>query len=150
MSYTDRSEIVRRMSEARDSMAKELTDISAEEANRGSSWAVVDLLRHLRGRPYYINLAERVIKGETVSPPRRPSPGEMWQRTVEQTLKDMDECIGWVEALQDEDLEKGFGEGAEGRTVKSLLETAATHYEEHLEQLRRDIKPAVRSGVKST
>ncbi len=145
MAETDRAEIVQRMKEARIGLESELADILPEEASKGSSWAVVDLLRHLQGRPYYMKLAERLVNGEPVQPLRRPSPEHMWRRMVEQTLQDMDECITWVDGLKDEDLDRGFGEGAETPTVRSLMEIGARHYEEHLEQLRRDIKPALKS-----
>ncbi|MEE8369310.1 MAG: DinB family protein [Dehalococcoidia bacterium] len=144
MAQTDLSQIVQRMREARSGLERELADVSPEEASSGSSWAVIDLVRHLRGRPFYLNLAERIINGESVPPLTRPSPEEMWRRTVEQTLKEMDECITWVEGLKDEDLGRGFGEGAQAGTVRSLLEIGAAHYEGHLEQLRREIKPALR------
>ena len=144
MAQADLSQIVQRMKEARRGLEGELADISAEEASQGSSWAVADLVRHLRGRPFYINLAERILKGEPVPPLTRPSPEEMWRRTVEQTLRDMDESITWVEGLKDEDLDRAFGEGEQARTVRSLLEIGATHCEEHLEQLRREMKPALR------
>lgn len=135
--------LISRLRQVRAELAEELANVRVEDALKGSSWSLADVLRHIRGRPFYLDIAERIIRGEEVSLPRVSSPEEGWQRLAQQTLGDMDAAIKFMESLTEEQLACSARRGDEAVTVADIMDAMVAHYEEHLAQIRQVIIPSM-------
>ena len=119
-----------------------LGDMTAELANNGSEWSVLDLLRHVNGN-YYQNTVSRLLAEEN---PDFGARGGFdleaaWKRTVDITLAQVDEALGMAWRLTTDQLQRTGSRGDQMLVLIDLLETWADHLQEHLTQLRDEIRP---------
>lgn len=135
------NQVLTRLTEARDGYNKCLTDVPAEVAVRGAEWAITDLLGHVNG-DYYRTLFTRLTTEDN------PQLGgaafdlsRFWDRTVERTMANIDSAIEQAKGLTDDQLNRvGQLRGADYSVIDALNGWAA-HFEEHLTQLRDEIRP---------
>ena len=142
-----RQAIIDRLNAIRDDYEMCLSDESAEVGNRGTEWSMVDLLRHTTG-DFARNMVRRVLEED--NPDLGGGGFDMeagWRRVRDNTLSDIDRTISEVSELTPEHLARTGRRGDETVTPLSLYEMWAGHYEEHLSQLRNEIRP--REGLPS-
>ena len=145
---SSRQAIIDRLNKARDDYDLCLSDVSAEVGMRGTEWSMVDLLRHTTG-DFVRNRVKRILEEDN------PDLGAMggfdaeaaWRRVKDSTLSDIDRTISEVSELTAEQLQRSGRQGDSTVTPLSLYEMWAGHYEEHLAQLRDEIRP--REGLPS-
>ena len=124
-----------------------LSDVTAEVGNRGTEWSMVDLLRHATG-DYIRNMVNRVL--DENNPNLGGGGFDMeagWRRVRDNALGDIDRAIEQLNELTPEQLERKGERNGEPVSPLSLFEMWAGHYEEHLNQLRNEIRP--REGLPS-
>ncbi|MBI4300798.1 MAG: DinB family protein [Chloroflexi bacterium] len=136
-----RDAAVSRIRATRAELQEALERMSAEDAFKGSEWSVADAMRHIGGRSGYITWAERLVKEGNLDFPSFPSWDEAWKRMINQTLEAFEDAAKFVESLSADDLLKAGKRRGEAVTVADLVEGIAAHYEEHVKQIRGEIKP---------
>ncbi len=142
-----RQAIIDRLNGIRDGYDMCLSDVSAEVGNNGTEWSMVDLLRHTTA-DYLRNMVKRVLDEDNPNLGGGGfDPEAGWRRIRDNILADIDSAVTMVMELTPEQLERKGDRNGETVTPLSLLEMWAGHYEEHLAQLRDEIRP--REGLPS-
>ena len=141
-----RQSLVDRLTGIRDTYQECVSDVSAAAANKGSEWSIVDLLRHTTGG-YYAGLIKRLLEED--SPDMGGGafdPEANWKRVTDNLLGDIDGTIRTATGLTTE--QQGRSGMRRGKTINVLdvLTLMADHYDEHLAQLRNEIRP--REGLR--
>ena len=86
-----RQEIVERLRTIRGSYLDCVSDVSSEIANRGSEWAIVDLLRHVTGSCR--GMISRILEEDNPDLGGAYDPEAAWKRVVDNLLRDVDAAI---------------------------------------------------------
>ena len=136
-----RNQLVGRLREIRGGYERGLSDVTPEVGFRGSEWSVADLLGHVVGG-FYRNMARRLLEED------RPDFGSAgydaeaaWRRVADRCLGSVDEALSMAIALTPEQMRRaGILDGHEYTTLDALGEWAG-HFEEHLAQLRDEVRP---------
>ena len=119
-----------------------LSDVPPDVALRGTEWSISDLLAHVNA-DYNRNTVTRLLEED--NPPLGGGGGSdlarFWDRTVERTLGNIDSAIAIAEGLTEEQLNRAGQRGGRDYTVLDALENWVNHFEEHLAQLRDEIRP---------
>ena len=140
MSIEARQEqVVARLMSVRVAHEKCLSDVGAEVGNRGSEWSIADLLRHANGEGYP-NRIKRLLEEDSPKLPGFDREGA-WRQLVEATLARIDQALDWATTLTSDQLNRPGERGGEPITVIGVLEIHTAHFEEHLAQLRDEIRP---------
>jgi len=134
-----RDQVVARLKSVREAYEKCLPDVSAEVGNRGSEWSIADLLRHANGEGYP-NRIRRLLEEDSPKLPGLDREGA-WRQLVEGTLARIDQALNWATTLTSDQLNRPGERGGQPITVIGVLETHTAHLEEHLAQLRDEIRP---------
>ena len=140
-----RQAIVERLNKARDTHQKCLSDVTAEAGNVGSEWSIADLLRHSSGDGYR-NMITRLLEEDkpTLASFDRE---RAWKQLTGSSLAKIDEALERATTLSPEQLAREGERGGKLYGVLDGLETWAAHFEEHLAQLRDEVRP--REGLPS-
>ena len=134
-----RQAIVDRLKKARDTQQKCLSDVTAEAASVGSEWSIADMLRHSNGEAYR-NMITRLLeedKPKLASFDRERG----WQQLTKASFAKIDEALELATTLSPEQLAREGERGGKPYGVLDCLETWAAYFEEHLAQLRDEIRP---------
>jgi hypothetical protein len=143
-----RQNIVGRLTEIRDTYQKCVSDVSAEAANKGSEWSIVDLLRHTTGG-YYFGMIKRLLEEDNPDMGGGAfDPEANWKRVTDSLLGDIDGTIRTATELTPEQQGRSGKRRGNTITVLDVLTLMADHYDEHLAQLRDEIRP--REGLRQT
>ena len=140
-----RDQVVASLKSVRETYEKCLRDASAEVGNRGSEWSIADLLRHTNGEGYP-NRIRRMLEEDSPKLPGFDREGA-WRQLVEATLARIDQALDWATTLTSDHLNRPGERGGQAVTVIGYLEAHTTHFEEHLAQLRDEIRP--REGLRA-
>ena len=134
-----RQAIVERLNKARDTHQRCLSDVMAEAGNVGSEWSVADLLRHSSGDGYR-NMIARLLEEDG---PKLASfdRERAWQQLTKGSLAKIDEALELATTLSPEQLGREGERGGKPYGVLDGLETWVAHFEEHLAQLRDEVRP---------
>ena len=138
---SERQQLVARLRNIRKAYEQCVADISTQVATSGTEWSVVDLLRHTTGG-YLRNLLVRLL--DEVEPDLSGSgfdPDANWKRVTDSILRDIDGAIDSAVDLNVEQLGRSGRRGSQTIRVVDLLTQMADHYDEHLAQLRDEIRP---------
>ena len=140
--------VLDRLNNIRDGYDSCLSDVSAEVGMRGTEWSMVDLLRHATG-DYIRNMVNRVLAEDSpnLGGGGGFDPEAAWRRVRDSAMSDIDRAIEQLSELSAEQLERKGERNGEAVSPLSLFEMWAGHYEEHLAQLRDEIRP--REGLPS-
>ena len=140
--------ILDRLNNIRDTYDLCLSDVSAEVGMNGTEWSMVDLLRHATG-DYIRNMVNRLLNEDNpnLGGGGGFDPEAAWRKVRDSALSDIDRAIEQLSELSTEQLERGGERNGEPVSPLSLFEMWAGHYEEHLAQLKDEIRP--REGLPS-
>ncbi len=138
---SSRDQLVARLNEIRGGYERCLSDVTPEVGFRGAEWSVADLLGHVNGG-FYRNMARRLLEED------HPDFGgaaydadAAWRRVTDRCLASVDEALSMATALTpDQLLRTGTLRGHEYTPVDALNDWAG-HFEEHLAQLRDEVRP---------
>jgi hypothetical protein len=135
-----RQEITVRLRAAKDGYSKCVSDVNATVANNGTEWAIVDLLRHVTGGGYG-QMLRRLLEENGPDLGGAYDPEAAWKRATDTVLGEIDEAIKMTEDLTAEQLVRSGQRSGKPIVVVDVLSLIANHYEEHLVQLRNEIRP---------
>lgn len=140
-SEAERQNLVGRLTAIRGDYQRCFSDVSAETANRGSEWSMVDLLRHVTGG-YHQGMITRLLEEDS---PQIGGGGfnleAFWKRIADNILTDIDRAIGTATELNIEQLGRSGERRGQAVIVLDILTDWADHFDEHLAQLRDEIRP---------
>ena len=134
-----REEIVARLKAARTLLERCVSDVTPEVATHGTEWSVGDLLDHLK-ESYYQDMAQQFLSDDS---PQFGGydPQARWRRRVEQPLGRINDALSVASALTPEQMNRIGQKSGEPVTVLDALELCVAHFEEHLAQLKDEIRP---------
>ena len=134
-----RQKLLARLGSAREGYEQCVTDVTADVGNNGSEWSVADLLRHASAEAY----RDRVNRLLEEDNPQLPGfdRERVWQRLAETCLARVDEALNLASALTPEQLARAGTRAGQPYGVVDALENWTSHFEEHLAQLRDEIRP---------
>ena len=136
---TRRAQVVTNLKRIREVHEKCLGDVSTEVGNRGSEWSIADLLRHTNGEGYP-NRIRRLLEEDSPKLPGFDQEGA-WRQLVETTLGRIDQALDWATNFTSEQLNRSGERNGQAITIIGVLEGYVAHFEEHLAQLRDEIRP---------
>ncbi|MCZ6788888.1 MAG: hypothetical protein O7D33_02925 [Chloroflexi bacterium] len=134
-----RQAIVERLKMARDTHQRCLSDVTAEAGNVGSEWSVADLLRHSSGDGYRTMIARLLEEDKPALASFDRERG--WKQLTGGSLAKIDQALELATTLSPEQLAREGERGGKPYGVLDGLETWTAHFEEHLAQLRDEIRP---------
>ena len=138
-----RQEIIDRLTSIRSEYDR-CTDVKSGIAYNGSEWSISDLLRHTRGS--YRGMAAKILDEE--QPDLNPNgydSDESWSRERNALLDEIESYIKMATDLTDDQLPRTGIFSGNTITILDMLERVAGHYDEHLLQLRDEVR--VREGL---
>ena len=139
-----KQEVTARLKAARDGFQQCLEDVTAEASNKGTEWSIADLLRHSTG--VYQPMITRLIEENNPDLSGRYDPEAGWARAKESLMNDIDKNISAANDMSDEQLGRSGQRNGESIDVLNILTLMANHYDEHLAQLRNEVR--IREGLK--
>ena len=144
---SERQQLVARLRTIRKAYEQCVADIPTQVATRGTEWSVADLLRHTSGG-YLRDLLARLL--DEVDPDLGVGGFDAdasWKSVTDTILGDIDEDIDSAVNLNIEQLGRSGRRGSDTIRVMDLLTRMADHYDDHLAQLRDEIRP--REGLRN-
>lgn len=134
-----RGAVVARLKSMREAYERCLSDVTADVANEGSEWAIVDLLRHVNG-DVFRNRIKRLLEEDNPQLPGFDRQGA-WQQLRETSVATIDEALGLATTLTPDQLARAGERAGQAHTVIDALERWLAHFEEHMAQLRDELRP---------
>lgn len=131
--------VIERLKSIREVHAKCLGDVTAETGNVGSEWSIGDLLRHSSGDGYH-NMIKRLLEENQ---PKLPAfdRERAWKQLTDASLAKIDAALELASTISIEQLARAGERGGKPYSVIDGLETWVSHFEEHIFQLRDEIRP---------
>ena len=120
------------------------SDVKSDIAYRGSEWSVSDLLRHTIGS--YGGMVVRILdEKEPNLNPNGYDRDASWSKERNSFLDEIENYINIATALTDDQLPRTAIFSGTTITIIDMIERVANHYDEHLAQLRDEVR--VREGL---
>ena len=136
-----RQQLVNRLKRIQEDYQRCTSDVSTEVANRGTEWSIVDLLRHTTGG-YYPRMLTRLLEEDNPDLGGGGfDPDAGWKTVVDGILSDIDGAINSASVLTTEQLGRSGQRMGQSLGVLDVITLMANHYDEHLAQLRDEIRP---------
>ena len=139
-----RSQLVDRLMRIRDKYQQCVSDVSTEVANRGSEWSIADLLRHVPES--YQSMLTQLLEEDNPDLGGVYDPDANWKTVTDNVLRDIDGAISTATELTTEQLGRSGQRRGKSIGVLDVLALMADHYDDHLTQLRDEIRP--REGLR--
>ncbi len=120
------------------------SDVKPDIAYKGSEWSISDLLRHSRGS--YRGMAARILGEEQPNlNPNGYDLAESWSIERNSLLDEIESYIKMATDLTNDQLSRTAIFSGTMITILDMLERVSGHYDEHLAQLRDEVR--VREGL---
>jgi len=120
------------------------SDVKSDIAYRGSEWSVSDLLRHTIGS--YGGMVVRILdEKEPNLNPNGYDRDASWSKERNSFLDEIESYINIATALTDDQLPRTAIFSGTTITIIDMIERVANHYDDHLAQLRDELR--VREGL---
>ena len=120
------------------------TDVKAAVAFNGSEWSIADLIGHSTGS--YSGMVMRILNEE--SPNLNPNGYDSeasWTRQRNVLLEEIENYIKITKELTDDQVSRTAIFSGNTITTLDMLSRVANHYDEHLAQLRDEVR--IREGL---
>ena len=120
------------------------TDVKAAVAFNGSEWSIADLIGHSTGS--YSGMVMRILNEE--SPNLNPNGYDSeasWTRQRNALLEEIENYIKITKELTDDQVSRTAIFSGNTITTLDMLSRVANHYDEHLAQLRDEVR--IREGL---
>ena len=140
-----REAVVTRLNAARESYQRCFSDVTVEAAFVGSEWSIADLLRHVNGG-LFRTMIMRLLDEDS------PQLGRfdrqvVWDQLMETSLGNIDEALKIATDITPEQMIRTGERNGQPYSSLDAIEAWATHLEDHVAQLRDEIRP--REGLPS-
>ena len=140
-----REAVVTRLNAARESYQRCFSDVKVEAAFVGSEWSIADLLRHVNGG-LFRTMIMRLLDEDS------PQLGRfdrqvVWDQLMETSLGNIDEALKIATDITPEQMIRTGERNGQPYSSLDAIEAWATHLEDHVAQLRDEIRP--REGLPS-
>ena len=132
--------VVAQLKSVRKAYEDNVSEVSPEVANNNSEWSIADLLRHVNADRHYRNLTNRLLEEDS---PQLGSydPVANLRRLLDGSLAHIDEALSVAAAVTPAQLTRTGTRRGQAFAVIDSLEAWANHFDEHLAQLRDEIRP---------
>jgi|GEM_PF-1283002 hypothetical protein len=138
-----RQEIVDRLKSIKSEYDR-CSDVKSDIAYRGSEWSVSDLLRHTIGS--YRGMVGRILdEKEPNLNPNGLDQEASWSKQRNSFLDEIESYINIATELTDDQLPRTAIFSGTTITIIDMIERVANHYDDHLAQLRDELR--VREGL---
>ena len=117
-------------------MLVELSTVSAADAFAGDAWAPLHVLWHLAGGHTHLESARLIVEHEVRELPPEETQDELFQTTLEATLRDIDACIDFSAGLSPDQLVLRARRSNREYSVVGMIESTAQHLLDHVEHIR--------------
>lgn len=136
--------VVTRLKVVREGYQKSVSDVSPDVANNGSVWSIADLLRHVSLDGFYPNMTNRLLEEDN---PQFGGydPQAALQRLIDGSLTKIDAALDVATTVTPDQLTRAGTRRGQAFAVIDALELWTAHFEEHLAQLRGEIR--LREGL---
>ena len=134
-----REQVTDRLRDIRKSYGECVSDVTADVANRGPEWSIVDLLRHVTGS--YRGMLTRLLEEDNPDLGGAYDPDAAWKRVTDTVMRDIEEAISTASDITVEQLGRSGQRAGKSIGVLDVLALIADHYDEHLVQLKNEIRP---------
>tara|TARA_B100001750_G_C15507280_1_gene601301 strand:- start:795 stop:1253 length:459 start_codon:yes stop_codon:yes gene_type:complete len=138
---SERQQLVARLRNIRKVYEQCVADIPTPVATRGTEWSVVDLLRHTMGGYQRDSLARLLDEVDPDLGVGGFDAEASWKSVADSILREIDEDLDSAVGLTIEQLGRSGRRGSETIRAVDLLTRMADHYDEHLAQLKDEIRP---------
>jgi hypothetical protein len=133
-----REQITDRLRNIRKSYGECVSDVTTDIASRGSEWSIVDLLKHVTGS--YRGMLTRLLEEDNPDLGGAYDPEAAWKRVIDTVMRDIEGTISTASDLTIEQLGRSGQRSGESIGVLDVLTLMADHYDEHLVQLKNEIR----------
>ena len=134
-----REQVRDRLRNIRKSYGECVSDVTSDVANRGSEWSIVDLLRHVTGS--YRGMLTRLLEEDNPDLGGAYDPEAAWKRVTDTVMRDIEGAISAASELTVEQLGRSGQRVGKSIGVLDVLVLIADHYDEHLAQLKNEVRP---------
>lgn len=135
-----RDAIVARFKVARAGYERCVGDVTPDAGTSGTEWSISDLLDHVKDS-YWQDMARRFISEGSPQFTGSYDPEAEWRQTVRDAMANIDDALRVADALTSEQMNRVGQRRGQPFTALDALELCADHFEEHLAQLRDEIRP---------
>ena len=135
-----RDAIVARLRAARTGYERCVGDVSPEIGMDGTEWSILDLLHHSIDSGYQ-DMVRRFVEESTPEFSGVYDPAADWRQATENMLGSIDTALSLANSLTPDQMSRVGHRRGQPFTVLDALELDAAHFEEHLAQLRDEIRP---------
>ncbi len=135
-----RDGIVERLRAARAGYERCVGDVAPDVGLNGSEWSVVDLLDHSKDRDYQ-DMARRFTLESSPQFVGGYDPAAELRDAVEGVLASVDDALNVATSLTSEEMIRVGQRRGQPFAALDALELSVAHFEEHLAQLRDEIRP---------
>ena len=140
--------VIRRLGRIREEYHRCLADVSADAGTNGTEWSITDLLRHTSAG-YYRRMLTSILEEDNPDIAGEGyDPEAEWKRIVDRILSEIDGAIVTASGLDANQLARSGKRSGKTIEVLDVLTFTADHFDEHLVQLRDEIRP--REGLPNT
>jgi hypothetical protein len=106
----------------------------------GTEWSILDLLHHSIDSGYQ-DMARRFVEESTPEFSGVYDPAADWRQATENMLGSIDNALSLADSLTPDQMSRVGQRRGQPFTALDALELDAAHFEEHLTQLRDEIRP---------
>jgi hypothetical protein len=135
-----RDGIVERLRAARAGYERCVSDVAPDVGLNGSEWSVVDLLDHSMDRDYQ-DMARRFIEESSPQFVGTYDPAAELRNAAEGVLGSIDDALAIAMSLTSEQMTRVGQRRGQPFAALDALELSVAHFEEHLAQLKDEIRP---------
>jgi hypothetical protein len=138
-----RQEIIERLNSIKAEYDR-CTDVKSDVAYKGSEWSISNLVGHTTGS--YSGMALRILNEDKPNlNPNGYDSEASWSRERNSLLYEIESYIKMTTELTDEQIPRTAVFSGNTITILDMLERVANHYDEHLAQLRDEVR--IREGL---
>ena len=142
-----RDAIVTRLRAARTGYERCVVDVTPDVGMHGTEWSIVDLLHHASDSDYQ-DMASRFVAEDSPQFVGRYDPTAEWRQAIAAVLASIDGALSIATSLTPSQMSRVGQRRGQSFAALDALELSVAHFEEHLAQLRDEIRP--REGLPST
>ena len=135
-----RDAIVARLKAARTDYQRCVEDVSPDIADRGTEWSIIDLLHHA-DESDYLDMAKRIVEESNPEFRRGYDLAALLRRAVERVLASIDDALNVATSLTPDQLSRAGQRRDQPFAAIDALELSVSPFEQHLAQLRDEIRP---------
>lgn len=136
-----------RLRAARTGYERCVEGVTPDRGMHGAEWSILDLLHHTSD-PDYQDMARRFVEEESPQFVGGYDPAAEWRQAIAAVLASIDDALSIAISLTPNQMSRVGQRRGKPFAALDALELSVAHFEEHLVQLRDEIRP--REGLPPT